>query len=76
MISIKRKPKAKRVDPVLPDQGGRSMPSDPPKVAALPTEEMIRMRAYQLYEQRGRANGYALEDWIAAKAEMIGHHKG
>ena len=74
MISIKRKPKAKRVDPVLPDQVG--LPSDPPKVAALPTEEMIRMRAYQLYEQRGRANGYALEDWIAAKAETRGDHRG
>lgn len=32
-------------------------------------EEKIRVRAYQLYEQRGRADGHDLEDWLRAKAE-------
>ena len=33
-------------------------------------EERIRVRAYQLYEQHGRRNGYALEDWLLAEAEL------
>jgi hypothetical protein len=31
----------------------------------------IRRRAYELYEQRGRANGHALEDWAQAEAEVL-----
>jgi hypothetical protein len=31
----------------------------------------IRRRAYKLYEQRGRADGHALEDWLQAEAEMV-----
>src|SRR6266853_6090049 len=33
-------------------------------------EERIRVRAYQLYEQRGKRNGYALDDWLQAEAEV------
>jgi hypothetical protein len=33
-------------------------------------EERIRVRAYQLYEQRGKRNGYALNDWLEAEAEL------
>jgi DUF2934 family protein len=32
-------------------------------------EEQIRRRAYELYEQRGRIDGYALDDWLQAEAE-------
>jgi Protein of unknown function (DUF2934) len=35
-------------------------------------EEQIRYRAYQLYEQRGNADGYELEDWLRAEAEILG----
>lgn len=35
-------------------------------------EERIRLRAYELYEQRGRADGYALDDWFQAQAEVTG----
>jgi hypothetical protein len=35
-------------------------------------EEQIRYRAYQLYEQRGNADGYELEDWLQAEAEILG----
>ena len=31
------------------------------------TEELIRERAYQLYERRGRADGHDLEDWLEAE---------
>jgi hypothetical protein len=28
-------------------------------------------RAYELYEQRGRQDGHAVEDWLAAEAELM-----
>ena len=33
-------------------------------------EEKIRLRAYQLYEQRGKRNGHAMDDWLEAEAEL------
>lgn len=30
----------------------------------------IRRRAYQLYEQRHREDGHALEDWLQAEREV------
>jgi hypothetical protein len=37
-----------------------------------PTEEEIAARAHQLYEQRGRVDGHAMEDWLAAESEIEG----
>lgn len=34
------------------------------------TEEEIRSRAYEIYVDRGRGDGRALEDWLQAKAEL------
>jgi hypothetical protein len=33
-------------------------------------EEAIRVRAYELYEQRGRTHGHDVEDWFRAQAEI------
>src|ERR1035441_2257025 len=33
-------------------------------------EERIRVRAYQLYEQRGKRDDHALDDWLQAEAEL------
>jgi hypothetical protein len=33
-------------------------------------KERIRQRAYELYEQRGKRDGYALADWLQAEAEL------
>jgi hypothetical protein len=38
--------------------------------------ERIRRRAYELYEQRGREDGFALDDWLQAEAEILGKQKG
>lgn len=35
------------------------------------TEELIRERAYQLYERRGREDGHDVEDWLEAEAEIL-----
>ena len=36
------------------------------------TEEIIRMRAYQRYEQRGYQHGSDLDDWLEAEAQIMG----
>jgi hypothetical protein len=38
-------------------------------------EEEIRLRAYALYEQRGRRSGFALNDWLEAEAEILGNYR-
>ena len=30
-------------------------------------QEQIRMRAFELYEQRGKQEGFDLEDWLQAE---------
>jgi hypothetical protein len=34
-------------------------------------EEEIRIRAYELFEQRGRLEGFHDEDWARAEAEVL-----
>jgi len=41
-----------------------------PDAGSYELEERIRVRAYQLYEQRGKRNGYALDDWLQAEVEL------
>ena len=35
------------------------------------TEDTIRRRAYELYEERGRGDGHELQDWVDAEAEVL-----
>ena len=37
--------------------------------------ERIRQRASELYEQRGRVDGFALDDWLQAETEILGAQK-
>jgi hypothetical protein len=45
------------------------------KAVSRPTaaEEQIRFRAYQLYEERGKIDGFELDDWLRAEAEIMSH---
>ena len=43
--------------------------SDEPTVL-IPVERQIQQRAYELYEQRGRTEGYDLDDWLQAEREI------
>jgi Protein of unknown function (DUF2934) len=36
-------------------------------------EHAIRVRAYELYVQRGMALGHTVDDWLKAEAELHGH---
>jgi hypothetical protein len=37
-------------------------------------EHAIRIRAYELYAQRGKAEGHAVQDWIDAENELLYSH--
>ena len=34
-------------------------------------EKEVQMRAYELYEQRGKGQGFALQDWLEAEVEAL-----
>ncbi len=38
-------------------------------------QEEISRRAYELYEERGREDGHAAEDWLRAEAEVRERHR-
>jgi DUF2934 family protein len=44
----------------------------PTKEKPIRDEEKIRLRAYELYEQRGKGDGRALDDWLQAEVEIRG----
>ena len=35
-------------------------------------EHEIRLRAFDLYDERGRMDGHSVEDWLQAEAEILG----
>ena len=51
-----------RLSPADPEYGQLSMQQ---------VEDRIRVRAYEIYEDRGRKDGHALEDWVEAKAQVL-----
>lgn len=38
-------------------------------------EEEIRIRAYELFEQRGRQEGFHDEDWARAESEVLAKYR-
>ena len=42
-----------------------------PAQSGLEIYERIRRRAYELYEERGRQDGFEQEDWVRAEREML-----
>ncbi|HEV7511784.1 MAG TPA: DUF2934 domain-containing protein [Candidatus Acidoferrum sp.] len=41
-----------------------------PNTGKFPTSEEIQSRAYQIYMERGGADGNDLEDWLQAEQEL------
>ena len=52
-------------------------PPSKPKITAQVAESskeleaQIRIRAYDLYEHRGKGDGRELDDWLEAEAELV-----
>ena len=38
-----------------------------------PSEDLIRLRAFEIYLERGGVHGHDLDDWLQAKVEVQGH---
>ena len=74
--------KERNKDPVASDQAGRMMAVDPLGINSSPEEvkqkfnansareDVVRQRAYEIYEQHGREEGYALDHWLQAEYEL------
>jgi hypothetical protein len=66
----------------MPEAGSvsikKSAVPSPSPVASAPRdlESKIRQRAYELYEERGRATGFDQEDWLRAEIEVRGRLEG
>lgn len=57
----------------------RTPAPEEPSQTTQPTFELqdqIRLRAYELYEQRGREHGHELDDWLRAERELTRESPG
>jgi hypothetical protein len=65
------KPKAEKKVLQMPDSGNGHAGTNH---APAELEFAIRLRAYELFEQRGYIHGYADEDWFNAEREILARH--
>ena len=65
-----RKPRATPKSKRPPSRKSPPSAASSATVKELALYERIAQRAYELYEQRGRQGGSALEDWIQAEREI------
>ncbi len=42
-----------------------------PEIELQKVEEAVRVRAHEIYEQRGREDGHDLDDWLRAEEEIV-----
>jgi hypothetical protein len=65
------KPKAEKNLLQMPENGNSHHGSSP-----LDLESEIRLRAYQLYVERGSVAGFEEEDWLTAEREVSARYAG
>jgi len=53
------------------NSGDREQPVQSLKAPA-DLQGQVRRRAYELYEERGKVDGFEVEDWLQAEAEFLG----
>ena len=78
----KKTPNKPLKEPIPINSGTSAQQAEPPsrnlenvRVAEHPAiEEEIRLRAYELYEERGRQQGFDQEDWVRAETEILSKH--
>jgi hypothetical protein len=63
--------KSKPATTVTPISQGNGAPSSLPE----DIQEQIRARAYELYEARGRQQGFHDQDWAQAEAEVLSRYQ-
>ncbi len=70
------KPTAKPVENKvlqMPENGNNNSQNGSSRNGSLPSdvETAIRLRAYELYAQRGFVEGFEKEDWLTAEREVL-----
>lgn len=75
-VKTSRASKAKTETNVLqmPENGNSNGNGNSNHLSPVDLESEIRLRAYELYEQRGYLEGYQEQDWIAAEQEVRARH--
>jgi hypothetical protein len=68
------KPVMKQPTPIN-ENAGVSPNNTPAAPAYTGIEEEIRRRAYELYQERGRQDGFEQEDWARAETEILGKYQ-
>ncbi len=48
-----------------------SSESQPQTASVAPTREEIELRAYQIYVERGGADGQDVKDWLQAERDLV-----
>jgi hypothetical protein len=64
-------PKAQKQPKPQFGAGPQSSPAKVTMTDAVPSEERIRARAYELYQSRGGEPGQDLNDWFRAEQEIL-----
>jgi len=59
----------------MPNKSKSRKPRSPKPTQPNDIEERIRRRAFEFYEERGRVDGLALDDWLRAEGEILGAQK-
>ena len=57
-------------------KGGQGQGRGEGRKMSPPSEDLIRKRAYQIYVDRGRIDGYDVADWFEAKRELCSGDRG
>lgn len=63
---------AKSAGPAQAGSSGAKSGSTEQATKSAQTQDRIARRAYELYEQRQRRDGLALEDWVNGERELAG----
>jgi hypothetical protein len=60
----------------MPENGNANSQNGSSRNSSLPSdlETAIRLRAYELYAQRGYVEGFEEEDWLTAEREVLARH--
>jgi len=59
----------------MSEQRDKTSASQPQTAEGRPTHDEIELRAYQLYVERGGADGEDLGDWLQAERELIANYE-
>lgn len=56
------------------DPSGKPSPNE--KLGSSDLHKRVALRAYQLFDERGRSHGLDMQDWLRAEQEVLGESMG